>query len=58
MDNLKKALDSYFKVLNENYHSAELYYNIGNTYYKLDSIANSIFYFEKAKKYLPWTEIF
>ena len=49
----EKALDSYFKVLNENYHSAELYYNIGNTYYKLDSIANSIFYFEKAKKISP-----
>lgn len=46
----EKALDSYFKVLNENYHSAELYFNIGNTYYKLDSIAHSIFYFEKAKK--------
>ena len=49
----EKALDSYFKVLNENYHSAELYFNIGNTYYKLDSIAHSIFYFEKAKKMSP-----
>ena len=49
----EKALDSYFKVLNENYHSAELYFNIGNTYYKLDSTAHSIFYFEKAKKMSP-----
>ena len=49
----EKALDSYFKVLNENYHSAELYFNIGNSYYKLDSIAHSIFYFEKAKKMSP-----
>ena len=49
----ENALDSYLKVLNENYHSAELYFNIGNTYYKLDSIAHSIFYFEKAKKMSP-----
>ena len=49
----EKALDSYFKVLDEDYHSAELYFNIGNTYYKLDSTAQSIFYFEKAKKMSP-----
>ena len=49
----ENALDSYLKVLNQNYHSAELYFNIGNTYYKLDSIAHSIFYFEKAKKMSP-----
>ena len=49
----EKALDSYFKVLDKNYHSSELYYNIGNAYYKLDSTAQSIFYFEKAKKMSP-----
>ena len=33
--------------------SAELYYNLGNAYYKLNNIAESIYYFEKAKQLDP-----
>lgn len=43
-----KAAESYLQILENGEHSAELYFNLGNTYYKLDSIAPSIYYFEKA----------
>jgi len=33
--------------------SFELYFNLGNCYYQLDSVANSILYFEKAIKQNP-----
>ena len=34
-------------------HSGALYFNLGNSYYKTNNIAESIYYFEKAKKLLP-----
>src|SRR5690606_36761588 len=40
--------DSYLETLRKGEHSAELYFNLENTYYKLDSIATSIYYYEKA----------
>ncbi|WP_461533255.1 tetratricopeptide repeat protein [Sinomicrobium sp.] len=43
-----EAAESYQAVLKAGKHSASLYYNLGNTYYKLDSIAASIYYYEKA----------
>lgn len=44
----EKAAESYLEILGNGEHSAELYFNLGNTYYKLDSIAPSIYYYEKA----------
>ena len=44
----QKAVDSYLEILDYGNHSAELYYNLGNTYYKLNQIAPSIYYYEKA----------
>ncbi len=44
----KKATEDYLKILENGQHSAELYYNLGNAYYKLDQIAPSIYYYEKA----------
>lgn len=44
----EKAAESYMEILGNGEHSAELYFNLGNTYYKLDSIAPSIYYYEKA----------
>lgn len=44
----KKAIDFYESILKEGKHSDALYFNLGNAYYKLDDIANSIFYYEKA----------
>ncbi|MFC4095622.1 tetratricopeptide repeat protein [Euzebyella saccharophila] len=44
----QNAIDSYLKILDNGMHSAELYYNLGNAYYKLNQIAPSIYYYEKA----------
>lgn len=44
----QNAIDSYLEILNSGEHSAELYYNLGNAYYKLNQIAPSIYYYEKA----------
>lgn len=44
----KGAAEGYLEILKNGEHSAELYFNLGNTYYKLDSIAPSIYYYEKA----------
>lgn len=44
----QKAVDSYLEILDNGNHSGELYYNLGNTYYKLNEIAPSIYYYEKA----------
>ncbi|MBQ0768778.1 MAG: tetratricopeptide repeat protein [Bizionia sp.] len=49
-----EALDKYTAVLEEsNKHSAALYFNIANAHYKLNHIAPSIFYYEKAKLLAP-----
>ncbi len=43
-----EAIEKYNLILKNGSHSDELYYNLGNSYYKLNDIANSIFYYEKA----------
>jgi len=47
------ALATYQKVLDKGYESGELYYNIGNSYYKNNDIASAILFYEKAQKLLP-----
>lgn len=46
--NYQDALDKYQTLDSLGKQSADLYYNLGNTYYKLNQIAPSIYYFEKA----------
>ena len=46
--NYTEALDKYMAVLDSGEHSAELYFNIANAHYKLNHIAPSIYYYEKA----------
>ncbi|WP_047548649.1 tetratricopeptide repeat protein [Psychroserpens sp. Hel_I_66] len=46
--NYTEALNRYTSILEEGEHSAELYYNIANAHYKLNHIAPSIYYYEKA----------
>lgn len=43
-----EAIDKYMSVLETDVHSAELYYNLGNAHYRLNNVAPSIYYFEKA----------
>jgi len=42
------AADSYEKLLKENGESATIYYNLGNSYYKLNKVAPSILNYERA----------
>ena len=49
----EEAIEAYKSILETNFHSAELYYNLGNAYYKLNKVAPSIFYYEKALQLAP-----
>lgn len=44
------ALMIYTDILSQGYSSDELYYNLGNTYFKLKDIPSAILYYEKALK--------
>ena len=44
----KKAIDFYTDILNNGEHSTAVYFNLGNSYYKLNEIAESIYFYEKA----------
>ena len=43
------AIELYKKVADSGFESSELYYNLGNAYFKNKNNANAILYFEKAK---------
>ena len=49
----QNALNYYQMIEGENLESADLYYNIGNTYFKLDDLGHAILYFERALKLDP-----
>ena len=51
-----KAIESYKEIENSGVASDELYYNLGNSYYKLNEVAPSIYYYEKALKLNPFNE--
>ncbi|SDR69857.1 TPR repeat-containing protein [Formosa sp. Hel1_31_208] len=46
--NYAKAIEKYHTILDSGEHSAELFYNMANAHYKLNHIAPSIYYYEKA----------
>jgi len=46
--NYQQAVDLYEEIIASGKHSAELYYNLANAYYKLNKIAPSIYNYEKA----------
>ena len=48
-----EAIDKYEAILATKNESAELYFNLGNANYKLNNIAPSIYYFEKALQLAP-----
>jgi tetratricopeptide (TPR) repeat protein len=49
----QKAADYYQQVLNSGQEAGEVYYNLGNCYFKLNKIGNAILNYEKAKVFLP-----
>ena len=50
------AIDGYKDILNSGFESAELYYNLGNAFYKLNNIPESNFFYEKARSISPTDE--
>lgn len=47
-ENYQAAITSYESILKSGKHSAGLYFNLGNCYYKLHKVAPAIYNFEKA----------
>ncbi|MDA0986653.1 MAG: tetratricopeptide repeat protein [Bacteroidetes bacterium] len=50
------AIVEYETIINSGNQSFELYYNLGTTYFKINNLGKSIYYFEKAKKINPTDE--
>jgi tetratricopeptide (TPR) repeat protein len=51
-----KAVGQYKKIIREGECSSEIYFNLANAYYKLDSIPQAILFYEKAKLLSPSDE--
>ncbi|MBO6069240.1 MAG: BatD family protein [Bacteroidales bacterium] len=51
--NYTTALDSYLAIEQSDLVSADLYYNIGNCYYKLADIPHAVLYYKRALKLNP-----
>jgi tetratricopeptide (TPR) repeat protein len=50
------AIGAYLSVVSEGYESADLYYNIGNAYFKLSDIPHAILWYERARRLDPGNE--
>lgn len=51
--NYQEAITAYERILNDKKESCDLYYNLANSYYKLNKIAPAIYYYEKALMISP-----
>lgn len=51
--NYQEAIAKYENILNSGVQSAEVYFNLGNANYKLNNIAPSVYYYEKALLLAP-----
>ncbi len=54
--NYQEAVNSYQAVLAEGDLSPEVYYNLGNCFYRMDDITNAIYHYERALKLDPGNE--
>ncbi len=52
----QKSIELYNQIEEKSEVSSELYYNLGNSYYKLNKVASTIYYYEKALKLNPLNE--
>ncbi len=48
-----KAIEEYLKILDAGLESGALYYNIGNSFFKLNKLGYAIYCYEKAKRLIP-----
>jgi tetratricopeptide (TPR) repeat protein len=55
-EKFEEAIQLYQKIETEGFISSELYYNLGNSYYKLNKVGPSIYYYEKSLKLDPLNE--
>jgi len=46
----EKSIEKYFEIIDAGFHSPELYFNLANSYYKINDIPNSILFYEKSLK--------
>lgn len=51
-----EAIDSYQKVIDKNFESATLYYNLGNAYFKNEENGKALLWYERALKFDPSNE--
>lgn len=51
--NYALAIEKYELILAENVNSDALYFNLGNAHYRLGNAAESVYYFEQAKRLAP-----
>lgn len=51
-----EAIEKYKRIESQELVSSELYYNLGNSYYKLNKVGPSIYYYEKALRLNPLNE--
>lgn len=47
------ALDSYLSIREAGFESPDLYYNIGNAYFKANELGRAILYYERARRLAP-----
>lgn len=51
--NFKKSIELYRELLDETAESGEIFYNLGNSYFKSERLAEAIFYYKAAEKWMP-----
>lgn len=52
-DNFRQAADTYLNIIQQEGPSAKLYYNLGNSYYRLGEMGNAILSYERALRLDP-----
>ena len=50
------AAHYYERIVNKGYEGPELFFNLGNAYFKSNNLAMAIVYYERAKKTNPWDD--
>jgi len=51
--NYKEAITNYEKLVNDGYKSYQLYFNLGNSYFRNSELGKAIYYYELARKVNP-----
>jgi len=54
--NYQEAISSYEKLVQEGYRSFQLYFNLGNAYYRANKLGKAIYNYELARKLSPTDE--